>query len=105
MSKLTRQQLILQVIENGNVTSQEDLRRALARHSQRGQLPVQNLTGRTGFMAGFQLVHRPKLRNHFANRFQAVRDDAERTDFSVRLSHRSRDGVRVDIKTNKSYLS
>jgi transcriptional regulator of arginine metabolism len=35
MSKLTRQQLILQLIENGNVTSQEDLRRALARHSQR----------------------------------------------------------------------
>ena len=35
MSKLTRQQLILQLIENGNVASQEDLRRALARHSQR----------------------------------------------------------------------
>jgi transcriptional regulator of arginine metabolism len=35
MSKLTRQQLILQLIENGNVGSQEDLRRALARHSQR----------------------------------------------------------------------
>jgi transcriptional regulator of arginine metabolism len=34
MSKLTRQQLILQLIENGNVASQEDLRRALARHSQ-----------------------------------------------------------------------
>jgi transcriptional regulator of arginine metabolism len=35
MSKLTRQQLILQLIENGSVASQEDLRRALARHSQR----------------------------------------------------------------------
>jgi transcriptional regulator of arginine metabolism len=35
MSKLTRQQLILQLIENGNVASQEDLRRALARHSER----------------------------------------------------------------------
>jgi transcriptional regulator of arginine metabolism len=35
MSKLTRQQLILQLMENGNVTSQEDLRRALARHGQR----------------------------------------------------------------------
>lgn len=35
MSKLTRQQLILQLIENGNVANQEDLRRALARHSQR----------------------------------------------------------------------
>jgi len=35
MSKLTRQQLILQLIEDGNVASQEDLRRALARHSQR----------------------------------------------------------------------
>lgn len=35
MSKLTRQQLILQLIENGNMASQEDLRRALARHSQR----------------------------------------------------------------------
>ena len=35
MSKLTRQQLILQLIENGNVASQEDLRRALVRHSER----------------------------------------------------------------------
>ena len=31
MSKLTRQQLILQLIENGNVANQEDLRRGLAR--------------------------------------------------------------------------
>ena len=31
MSKLTRQQLILQLIENGKVASQEELRRALAR--------------------------------------------------------------------------
>jgi transcriptional regulator of arginine metabolism len=35
MSKLTRQQLILQLIENGNVASQEDLRRGLARHGQK----------------------------------------------------------------------
>jgi transcriptional regulator of arginine metabolism len=35
MSKLTRQQLILQLIENGNVANQEDLRRALMRHGQR----------------------------------------------------------------------
>ena len=35
MSKLTRQQLILQLIENGNVASQEDLRRALVRHGQK----------------------------------------------------------------------
>jgi len=34
MSKLTRQQLILQLIENGNVANQEDLRRALARQGQ-----------------------------------------------------------------------
>ena len=35
MSKLTRQQLILQLIENGNVANQEDLRRGLARHGHR----------------------------------------------------------------------
>ena len=35
MSKLTRQQLILQLIENGNLASQEDLRRALVRHGQK----------------------------------------------------------------------
>ena len=35
MSKLTRQQLILQLIENGNVASQEDLRRGLARFGQK----------------------------------------------------------------------
>lgn len=35
MSKLTRQQLILQLIENGNVASQEDLRRALVLHGQK----------------------------------------------------------------------
>ena len=35
MSKLTRQQLILQLIENGNVASQEDLRRGLVRHGQK----------------------------------------------------------------------
>lgn len=34
MSKLTRQQLILQLIENGGVASQEELRRALARQGQ-----------------------------------------------------------------------
>ena len=34
MSKLTRQQLILQLIENGRVANQEDLRRALARQGQ-----------------------------------------------------------------------
>jgi len=38
------------------------------------------------------------------NRFQAVRDDAERTNFAVRFGYRCRDGVRVDIKTYKSYL-
>jgi transcriptional regulator of arginine metabolism len=32
MSKATRQQLILQQVENGSVASQEDLRRALGRH-------------------------------------------------------------------------
>ena len=35
MSKLTRQQLILQFIESGTVTSQEDFRRSLARHGHR----------------------------------------------------------------------
>jgi transcriptional regulator of arginine metabolism len=35
MSKLTRQQLILQLIETGGIASQEDLRRALARHGHR----------------------------------------------------------------------
>ena len=35
MSKLTRQQLILQLLDNGNVASQEDLRRALVRHGQK----------------------------------------------------------------------
>ena len=35
MSKLTRQQLILQLMEDGGLASQEDLRRALARHGQR----------------------------------------------------------------------
>ena len=34
MSKLTRQQLILQLIENGKVANQEELRRALARQGQ-----------------------------------------------------------------------
>ena len=34
MSKLTRQQLIVQLIENGKLASQEDLRRALARQGQ-----------------------------------------------------------------------
>jgi transcriptional regulator of arginine metabolism len=34
MSKLTRHQLILRVIENGGIASQEDLRRALARNGQ-----------------------------------------------------------------------
>ena len=34
MSKLTRQQLILQLIENGKVANQEDLRRALERQGQ-----------------------------------------------------------------------
>jgi transcriptional regulator of arginine metabolism len=34
MSKLTRQQLIVQLIENGKVANQEDLRRALARQGQ-----------------------------------------------------------------------
>ncbi|HWC16112.1 MAG TPA: arginine repressor [Terriglobales bacterium] len=35
MSKLTRQQLILQLIENENVASQEDLRRGLVRYGQK----------------------------------------------------------------------
>lgn len=35
MSKLTRQQLILQLIENGNLANQEDLRRGLVRHGHR----------------------------------------------------------------------
>src|SRR5690349_20348647 len=35
MSKLTRRQLILQLIENGNVASQEDRRRGLVRHGQK----------------------------------------------------------------------
>jgi len=37
--------------------------------------------------------------------FQAVRDNAGRADFSVRLRYRCRDGVRVAIQTKKSYLS
>jgi hypothetical protein len=42
-----------------------------------------------------------------ANRTECVygnRDDAERTNLAVRLGYRCRDGVRVDIQTNKSYL-
>jgi len=76
----------------------------LAGDAERCQLPVQDVACRPGLVAGFPLLHRPQLGNQFANRFQAVRDDAQRTDFSVRLGNRSRDGVRVDIQTKKSYL-
>src|SRR6266699_830037 len=35
---------------------------------------------------------------------RAQRVNAERTDFAVRLGYRHRDGVRVDIQTNKSHF-
>src|SRR5579862_287495 len=76
----------------------------LTSHSQCRQLPIQNISGGARFVAGFQILHRPKLRQHFANRFQTVRYCAERTDLSVCFGHRYRNGVRVDIQTNKSYL-
>jgi hypothetical protein len=46
----------------------------LAAHAQLCQLPIQNVPGRTRFVAGFQLLHRTQLCHRFANRFQAVRD-------------------------------
>src|SRR5438552_2171131 len=47
MSKLTRQQLILQLIENGNVANQEDLRRGLARQGhQVTQATLSRILGR-----------------------------------------------------------
>ncbi len=73
-------------------------------HTQRRQLPVQNIARRAGLVANLQLLRRAQFRHQLANRIQAVRDDAERTNFSVRLSDCYRDGVRVDIQTNKSYL-
>jgi hypothetical protein len=79
-------------------------RNDLAGNAECRQLPIQDVTGRTGFVAGLQLVRRTQLCHQFANRFQAVRDNAKRTNFSVRLGYRSCDGVRVDIQTKKAYF-
>jgi len=73
-------------------------------HAQRGELPVQDVARGTGFVADPQLLRRAQFRHQLANRFQAVRNDAQRTNFPVRLCYRNRDGVRVDIQTHKSYL-
>jgi len=70
----------------------------------RRELPRTENAGGAGFVTGLQSLCRPELCNEFADRFQPVRHNAKRTDFSVRFGYGNGDGVRVDIQTNKSYL-
>ena len=71
---------------------------------ERRQLPVNNVAGRASFVTCLQRLYRPEFCYRFAYEFQPVRNYAEPVDLPVRFGKRNRDGLRVDVQTNKSYL-
>ena len=79
-------------------------RHDLTRHTECRQLPIENVAGRTCLVADSQVLCGSEFLNHFAHRFQPVRDRANGANLSVRLRNCNSNGVRVDIETHKSYF-
>jgi hypothetical protein len=74
----------------------------LAIHAQRGELPVKHISGRARFVAGPQLLCRPQLADHFPDRFKAVRDRPDGSDFSARLGYCYGNRLSMDIQSDKA---
>ena len=76
----------------------------LALDAQLRQLPVENVAGRTSFIAGPQLLDRPQLLHQLADRLRAVGDRSQAAHLAIRLGYRNRNRFGMDIQTQKSYL-
>src|SRR5438270_195184 len=101
MSKLTRQQLILQLIENGNVANQEDLRRASCKPHQgdaclMGQQLQTAVVGATGY-AGFELARLLGQHPRLAKPLLFTRESGSSADLTEYYPHVLGNGqLRVD---------
>jgi hypothetical protein len=76
-----------------------------AAHAQSGELPIQHLPRGSGFVADPQLLDRTGLVHQLPNRLRAVSNYIEGSDFTAGFSNGYCDGVRMDIKTDKSYFT
>ena len=68
------------------------------------QLPIHHVPSGTSLIAYPQMLDWPQFVNQFANGFQLVGDHSQPVDLPVCFSNRHRDGLRVDIQTDKAYL-
>jgi|SRR5579862_8551795 len=73
----------------------------IAFHPERGELPREHVSGWSGFIVHANVLRRAELLYQFPNRFQPVRDDSQVADLTAGFGNRRRDGVRVDIETEK----
>lgn len=74
-------------------------------HTEADQLPVQHVAGRASFVAHAQLIRRAQLPDQAADGLWSIRHRAERADLTGGFGDGDHEGFRVDIKTDKSYVS
>jgi hypothetical protein len=79
-------------------------RNHFAGHTQRGQLPVENVAGRPRLIANFQMLHWSQLAGQLPDRFHSVRNHSNRPNSSLWLGDGNCDSVGVDIQTYKAYF-
>lgn len=76
----------------------------VATPTERSQQPIDDLSSGTGLVAGVQLLDGTELAYQSSDRFLAVGNRAQGSDFSVGFSNGNSNGFSVDIKTDKSYV-
>jgi hypothetical protein len=77
-------------------------RHDLAFHAQRGQLPIQNVSSRTGLVASPKAPGRPEFPDQLPHRFKPVRDGSQRTHLTARLGNSHSNRLGMDIQSNKA---
>jgi hypothetical protein len=77
----------------------------LASDAEGGELPAADVAGWVSSITGHEVLSRPQFWDQFASRFQSVRDEAERTNLSERVSstwiRREFDPVSLNLAENR----
>src|SRR5258708_3653930 len=75
----------------------------VAVNAERGELPVEHVSGRTSFVTGAELFRRSELLHAAADGLFAVGNHSDGANFTIGFSNGNGNRVSVDIQTNKSY--
>jgi hypothetical protein len=75
-----------------------------ASNTQLRHLPIQHVTRRARFVAGFQLLDRPQLLHQLAYRLRTVGNRSQAAHLAIRLGNGNGNRFGMDIQTQKSYL-